>query len=64
MARPIEPTPPLEGEAALKFLEEKERIESLKPGDPEYGERKKMREEGKEILKKIPSLRIFSREFK
>ena len=60
MARPIEPTPPLEGEAALRFLEEKERIENLKPGDPEYEKRKKIREEGKELLKKYPNLSIFS----
>ncbi len=57
---PIESAPPLEGEKALKFLEEKERIEHLKPGDPEYEERKKIREEGKALLKKYPNLSIFS----
>jgi len=63
MARPIEPTPPLEGEAALKFLEEKERIENLKPGDPEYMERKKFQEECRDLLKKNPNMRILSRGF-
>jgi len=63
MARPIEPTPPLEGEAALKFLEEKERIENLKPGDQEYKERKKFHEECRGLLKKNPNMRILSRGF-
>lgn len=35
MAKPIEPTPTLEGDDALRFLKEKERIESLKLTDPE-----------------------------
>ncbi len=64
MARPIEPTPPLEGKAALNFLEEKERIENLKPGDPEYKELKKRAKERKGLLKKNPNMRILSRGFR
>jgi hypothetical protein len=60
MARPIEPTPALEGDEALRFLEEKERIESLKPGDPEYEERKKFFKECEEISRRYPNLSIFS----
>ncbi len=63
MARPIEPTPVLEGDEALRFLEEMERVDSLKPGDPEYEKMKKLANEGEEILKRIPSLRILSRGF-
>jgi len=59
MARPIEPTPPLEGDEALRFLEEKERIENLKPGDTEYEERKKFFKELDELFDKYPNLRIF-----
>ncbi len=40
MARPIEPTPVLTGEDAKRFLKEKERIDNLRPGDPEYEKRK------------------------
>jgi len=45
MARPIEPTPVLEGDDALRFLKEKERIESLKPTDPEAIKRHRFFEE-------------------
>ena len=41
MAKPIEPTPKLEGKDALRFLKEKDRIESLKPSDSEYKKRQK-----------------------
>lgn len=61
MARPIESAPPLEGEKALKFLEEMERLQSLKPGDHEYKERKKLRKERGELLEKNPHMRILSR---
>jgi len=40
LARPIELGTELEGEDALRFLREMKRVESLKPGDPEYEERK------------------------
>jgi len=61
MARPIEPTPVLEGDEALRFLEEMKRAESLKPGDPEYEQRKKLFKECKEIVEKNPRMRILSR---
>jgi len=41
MARPLELIEKLEGEDAMRFLDEMERIESLKPGDPEYEKREK-----------------------
>ena len=59
MARPIEPTPVLEGDEALRFLEEMERMESLKPGDPEYEKMKKFFKECDEVLEKNPHLRLF-----
>jgi len=64
MARPIEPTPPLEGEDALRFLEEMERVDSLKPGDPEYEERKKRTKELEKSLKNDPFVHLLSRGFK
>ncbi len=60
MARPIEPTPALEGDEALRFLEEMERTESLKPGDPEYEKIKKHAKELEELSKNNPFLRILS----
>ena len=41
------------GQDAINFLREKERIESLKPDDPEYRERKKYFQECREIAEKI-----------
>lgn len=41
MARPLESIPTLKGNDALKFLKEKERIESLKPSDEESKDRAK-----------------------
>ncbi len=58
MARLIEPTPVLEGDEALRFLKEKERVESLKPNDPEYESRKKFFNECRELVKRYPNLRI------
>lgn len=58
MAKPIEPTPILEGEEALKFLKEMGRIDSLKPEDSEYKRREKFFKECEEILRKNPQLRI------
>ncbi len=59
MARPIEPTPALEGDEALRFLEEMKRTESLKPGEPEYEKMKKFFKECDEILEKNPHLSLF-----
>jgi hypothetical protein len=53
MAKPIEPTPKLEGNDALNFLKEKERIESLKPSDREYKERQKFFKECITKAKKV-----------
>jgi len=58
MARPIESTPALEGEEAVRFLEEMERIDSLKPGDPEYEKREKFFKECEELVANNPKLRI------
>jgi len=52
MARPIEPTPTLTGRDAERFLKEKERIESLRPGDPEYEERKRFFAHCREVYAK------------
>ena len=64
MARPIEPTPALEGDEALRFLEEMERVESLKPGDPEYEKMKKLANRIEKIPKNDSFLRILSQGFK
>lgn len=53
MARPIEPTPTLEGEDAIRFLKEKERIDNLKSTDPEYIKRKEFFRECREIARKF-----------
>ncbi len=41
MARPIKLVTTITGDDAVRFLEEMDRIESLKPTDKEYQERKK-----------------------
>jgi len=41
MARPIRLGTELEGEDAIRFLREMKRVESLKPGDPEYEKRER-----------------------
>lgn len=58
MAKPIEPTPVLEGKEALRFLKEVERIDSLKPEDPEYKKREKLFKECEKIIRKNPKLKI------
>jgi len=54
MARPIEPTPTLRGKDAVNFLNEKKRIESLKPTDRNFLNEKK----------RIESLKPTDREYK
>jgi hypothetical protein len=58
MARPIEPTPTLRGKDAVNFLNEKKRIESLKPTDKEYKHREAFFNECIEIAEKYKPVRI------
>jgi len=53
MAKPFKIVDKVYGRDAISFLNEKERIESLKPDDLEYRERKKYFRECKKIASKI-----------
>jgi len=53
MAKPIKLVEKVYGRDAINFLNEKERVESLKPNDPEYIERKEYFRECKGIAGKI-----------
>lgn len=53
MDKPIKLVDKIYGRDAINFLREKERIESLKPDDPEYRERKEYFRECREIAGKI-----------
>jgi len=53
MAKPIKLVEKVYGRDAINFLNEKERVGSLKPDDPEYIERKEYFRECRGIASKI-----------
>jgi hypothetical protein len=53
MARPLKLGVKLEGEDAINFLDEMDRVESLKPEDKEYAERKKYFEHCRRLAKQV-----------
>jgi len=53
MARPIKLGVKVTGDDAVRFLEEMDRIESLKPTDKEYKERKKYFEYCRKLARQV-----------
>lgn len=53
MARPLELGVKLKGDDAVRFLDEMDRIESLKPTDREYKERKRYFEYCEKLARQV-----------